>query len=390
MVASSGATRAEELRSLVTIGHVQSLWSASLQEERRVIVGLPRHYEQSGKRYPVVYLLDAETQFSHAAGTLDFLGSFAERMPEVILIGVINTDRGRDLAPQTLDPAWRRDYPDSRAAAFLRFVTDELISWVDAQYRAAPYRVLVGHSFGGLFCVYAMTKRPEAFQAHIAISPSLWWDRESLVDGAVVEFRRVPKLPWLFLSWAEGEPDIRQATQRLVSALNAGASPQLRWAQRYYPNENHMSTPHPAFYDALEMLFADWPVDPQADLEAIEAHFKEVSKRYGYEIPPSAAALQTAARLLLKGGKPAAAIGLLRRAAREYPYMAESHYQLAIALERSGCPKEALMAYEDALRVAVREPSRYGSPVDEYRAKVQRLAPTFQHAAVKRTSAPCT
>jgi predicted alpha/beta superfamily hydrolase len=52
---------------------------------------------------------------------------------------------------------------------------------IDRTYRSRPYRVLVGHSLGGLFAVYALMTRPDVFQGYIAISPALWWDDQSLV-----------------------------------------------------------------------------------------------------------------------------------------------------------------------------------------------------------------
>ncbi|MBL8266701.1 alpha/beta hydrolase, partial [Steroidobacter sp.] len=225
----------------VNMGRARTMWSSVLQEPRQLLISLPPNYERSGKSYPVVYLLDAEMQFAHAAGVLQFLGPFNERIPEMILIGVVNTDRGRDFVPAARNPAFRNDpmwnpsYERSNSDAFLKFFADDLIPWVEARYRAAPYRVLVGHSFGGIFSTQALIKRPELFQAHIAISPSLWYDGEALVAQTEAGIRAQSAPPALFVSWADNEENIRVSTEKLVKALTRKPPPGLRWTHRYYP-----------------------------------------------------------------------------------------------------------------------------------------------------------
>src|SRR5205823_1088605 len=108
------------------------------------------------------------------------------------VIAIPNTrDRTHDLTPPGDTGVARlvvgrdtlaRSSPTAGGAAKLRaFITDELAPWVESRYRTAPYRILVGHSFGGLFAVDALSYAPRSFNAYVAISPTLWWDNGKYV-----------------------------------------------------------------------------------------------------------------------------------------------------------------------------------------------------------------
>ena len=180
-----GSARAEEP---IIVGSQTSIRSEILDEERPLMISLPAAYRDGESRFPVLYLLDPSTRFHHTTGTLRTLARIGH-LPEMIVVGVENTDRTRDLAPE-----WTRAEieDDMRATVeraggadrFLQFLEDELIPHVESTYRTSPFRVLVGHSFGGLFVVHTLNQRPELFQALLAISPSLWWDDGAIVDRA--------------------------------------------------------------------------------------------------------------------------------------------------------------------------------------------------------------
>jgi predicted alpha/beta superfamily hydrolase len=178
----------------VVIGERFTVHSEVLGEDRTLLVATPDGYETAASaRYPVLYLLDGDGHFHHATGVVDFLADNG-RMPRVIVVAIPNPSqdaRTRDLTPEhraeLAFPDMRADsvFPTAGGAdTFLRFLRDELAPLIDREYRTAPFRILVGHSFGALFNIHALLADPEAFQAHIAISPSLWWDERRLVEQA--------------------------------------------------------------------------------------------------------------------------------------------------------------------------------------------------------------
>ena len=104
-------------------------------------------------------------------------------------------DRGRDLLPPTQNEDEVFVLPTMGGAdAFLRFLSDELMPWMDGRYRTRPYAVLVGHSAGGLFAIHALTTRPDLFDAYIAISPALRRDDQRMVAQAETFFENTSEL----------------------------------------------------------------------------------------------------------------------------------------------------------------------------------------------------
>ena len=144
--------------------------SKILGEARSVLIRTPASYATGARSYPVLYLTDGDRQLPHTAATIDFL-TREGRMPEVILVGITNTDRTRDLTPthvdQTALDGQQFRFPTSGGAdKFLSFIETELIPYVEANYRTEPFRILAGHSFGGLFAMHALLSRPRLFNGH--------------------------------------------------------------------------------------------------------------------------------------------------------------------------------------------------------------------------------
>lgn len=120
----------------IDIGHAETIHSAILNEDRRLLVHLPAGYAAGDERYQVVVVLDGDSQFQHTATTVDFLARTGS-MPAAIVIGVTHTDRTRDLTPGHMD----RFETSGGADSFLRFLGDELLPDMDRRYRTRPYRV---------------------------------------------------------------------------------------------------------------------------------------------------------------------------------------------------------------------------------------------------------
>lgn len=383
-VGAVNPVRAAQLDSSIAIGGSAAVWSEVLQEQRRILIYLPPHYHESVKAYPVLYLLDAETQFHAVTGAVQSLSVFSERIPEMIVIGITNTLRSRDFTPRSESPEDLKYVPESGGAdSFLRFLHEELQPWVVTRYRTQPYRVLWGHSFGGLFSTYALLTRPEAFDAYLAISPSLQWDSLALPKRFGSTASKFSGATYLFLCWGDNEPLIRPAGEQLVTALTSHPPERLRWDYRYYPGEDHRSTPHRSTYDALEALFAGWYLpsrrqdrDVQFGLAEVDAHYAALSKRFGFSITPPARVLINVAHGMLEKNDDAGAIAQLQRAVREYPYLAETHWALGDALVARKKETAARVAYGNALRAAVEDDAENIEPLRRYRQKLLQ----FDHA----------
>src|ERR1044071_8048122 len=163
------------------------LHSAVLREDRLVLIRTPPGYESNQARYPVLYMTDGDAHMGHTASTIEFLVQNG-RIPDLIVVGVTNTDRTRDLTPaKSTDktPGGDLRFPTSGGADnFLKFFETELIPKIEEQYRVQPYRILAGHSLGGLFAIHAMISKPGLFNSYIAVSPSLQWEHDEALKRA--------------------------------------------------------------------------------------------------------------------------------------------------------------------------------------------------------------
>jgi len=146
------------------------LHSRIMNEERTLYVSLPEDYEMSRDSYPVLYVLDADGRslFPNSVSVVRDLTAKSQ-CPDMILIGIWNTQRNRDMIPQAVSHR-----PGSGGSKiFLSFIQDELKPFVKNNYRATDFSILYGMSNSALFAVYSLCEQPDAFEAYIASSPMI-------------------------------------------------------------------------------------------------------------------------------------------------------------------------------------------------------------------------
>jgi hypothetical protein len=256
--ASTAGTPREEGLPLI-IARSYTIESRELKETRRLNVYLPPGYTEGQARLPVLYLLDggAREDFLHIAG-LAQLASLNHAMREMIVVGIEGTDRKRDFTFPSKDPNDQKELPTSGgAAAFRAFLARELKPWVEARYRTTGESALMGESLAGLFIVETFLREPELFERYIAVSPSLWWDNQSLAKEAAALLRTHPASSRsLYLTLGDEGGGMQEGVDTLVGALKAQAPVGLRWHFDPMPDEQHHTIYHPAAWRALRLLFA--------------------------------------------------------------------------------------------------------------------------------------
>jgi predicted alpha/beta superfamily hydrolase len=335
--------------------------SEVLGEERVVLVRTPQGYEASKERYPVLYMTDGDAHMSHTGGTIEFLARNG-RMPEMIVVGITNTDRTRDLTPTRASLA-RPDgtnlpFPTSGGAdKFLQFIETELIPHVEGRYRTQPYRVLAGHSFGGLFAIHAMLSRPALFNAYIAVSPSLQWDNQLLVKRAEEFFKDRKELNKTLYVTLGNEPGaIGEGYKRFGEVLSKSQSRGFAWGAQQMDDEDHGSVVLRSHYFGLRKIFDGWQIarDPQTGgveggLRAADEHYKKLSERLGYTIPTPENLINLIGYQHLAQGGTEEAIAVFKTNIERYPASANVYDSLAEAYEKSGRLDLAKPNYERAV-----------------------------------------
>ena len=151
----------------VSIGTYRQLRSEILGEERLLLVSLPEGYENGMNSYPVLYVLYGDQVRGYLAEAVHIVGRLSGEgsIPQMIVVGVANVDRYRDLSP-----VGRRGNP-SGIEPFSRFGEDELLPFVESEYRTKDYRVLMGPQAGAAFGLYTLAGRKGLFDAFILENP---------------------------------------------------------------------------------------------------------------------------------------------------------------------------------------------------------------------------
>jgi hypothetical protein len=328
------------------------------------------------QRYPVLYLLDGDAHFLSATGVVQFMGSGPNgnsQIPELIVVAMPNTNRTRDLTPTHStfgflgkEEAWVK--ASGGGDRFLRFIRDELFPKIDSTYRTLPYRILVGHSFGGLLALHALLEAPGMFQAYVAIDPGFWWDDQELVRRVESRLKAASQLrasvfvtiadtPFFPVKDVRTGADVfarmRTSAEAFAQSLRAGSPAGLRWSIRHFEADDHVSAPLPSLYQGLLFIFEGFRPPATEDMfsrpDALVAHFRRVSERLGVPLLPPEVWVDQRAHLLLQMEKVDTAIEFFKLNVSNYPGSYRVHSSLGAAYEAKGDKSLAIECYQRAV-----------------------------------------
>ncbi|HEY3439321.1 MAG TPA: alpha/beta hydrolase-fold protein [Paludibaculum sp.] len=348
-------------QSPIVAGETLTLRSAVLGEGREIYIYHPPDNSDTKERYPVLYLLDAETHFRYASGAVEFLAQ-AERIPRMMVVGIASGSRerrSRDLTPTSSSEMDRRFTPSNGGAAkFLTFLTNELMPMVEKKYSTRPYRILAGHSLGGLFAAYVFAENPTVFQAYIALDPSLFWDNGAVVDQVSATLIGTKSLTADFFIAAahSGERPDRNIT-RLATTLQDKAPAGFRSHFEWMNQETHLSIPLSGLHHGLEQVFDQWHLTNPLELfakggiAAIHEHFRSGGERYGYDRTTSPFMVSMVVAELIWKGDLEEASRVLLHDEEKYPPPWNQLDALARAYADRGVNERAIHFYRESLKV---------------------------------------
>ncbi|MGX9729155.1 alpha/beta hydrolase [Janthinobacterium aestuarii] len=174
---------------------VRDIRAQALKRDYQLYVALPDSYRQGNKRYPVLFVVDANYSFAIARNIAQRLNKHAG-MEEVVVVGLsyANGDGGvysrrRDYTPTTpRKHDYRSDMPGRQPAfgeakAYGQFISGEVFPFIASNYRVNMQRkVFIGHSYGSLLGLQFLLTEPRTFEHYILGSPSLWYDAGVMFD----------------------------------------------------------------------------------------------------------------------------------------------------------------------------------------------------------------
>lgn len=342
--------------------------SKVLTETRTILVRTPASYAGGKRAYPVLYMTDGDRHIGHTAAVVDFL-TREGRMPEVIIVGINNTARGsdrtRDLTPTKLETfglAGTPGFPTPTSGGgdrFLDYISTEVIPYVEKNYRTQPFRVLAGHSFGGLFALHTFFTRPTLFHGVIAVSPSMTWDKRYVHRRAAEWVKSAPDRPvTLVVSIGDEGEELDLAFDDLRALLQKNGPKSLEFEAIRYADEDHGSVVLPTHYAGLRKVFEPFRFvagpaseDPKKLYARARDHYAKASTRLGYALPIPEQTANMIGYRLLQGGHVPEAMDVFRANAETWPESANVYDSLGEAQERAGQLDQALTSYRRAAAI---------------------------------------
>jgi len=358
----SSAKRVEILNT-----EVREIISSKTNRQYFAYVYLPQDYYESDKKYPVLYLTDAEA-FSFGMYTSIFLFlRFDDEIRELILVGIANggdlnehfLSRRRDYTPTKVE-----DYPGSgEAAEHLRFLKENLIPFIDREYRTYPSnRGIWGSSYGGLFAIYAMLNSPETFQNYIIASPSLWWDKRKMLDDTKIFVEGEQALTgYIYTALGEEEPKgMFDGWEQFNELLKKRSYKELNLKSELLQNETHVSMIPSAFTRGLKALYGKISIVllletliKEKDLDAAIKYFYKLKQTDPEAYDFREETINAHGYKILRAGEVKEAISIFKLNAELYPESPNVYDSLGDAYEKNNELENARKYYEKAYKTAV-------------------------------------
>ena len=335
------------------------LESEALNETREIFTRTPPDYDPENRAYPVVYVLDGDWNFEYVAGYLGYM--FDNRTyPEMIVTGVRNVNRNRDYVPRP-DPYFE---DTGEADSFLKFVKNEWIEEIEESYSASEERIIIGHSFGGVFALHALFSDPALFDAYIVLGASAWISDGVLVEEAHTYFEN-PTDADAFVYMAVGEGDggpTVPSSRALAEVFESSAPESLEWVFDITPKTDHFKNFASGMHDAFMALFPTWGFpDEVLDVARIEGGegvnewFNEKRAVLGMRFHPSWFDLGNVAFTLTQEGHGDAAIVLINNLKSYHPQNGYVASFAASVFEMNERYEEALREYERAIEIVTEQ-----------------------------------
>ncbi|MEM0931003.1 MAG: alpha/beta hydrolase-fold protein [Bacteroidota bacterium] len=325
--------------------------SAVLTENRQIELYFPKDKSEAVIAF---YILDGNWNHDLVKGTIAHWVKW-NLMPKALVLSVDNMgNRTRDLTPTEDDVI----FPGSGGAhSFLEFISNELNPKIEKEFGNIQYKVLVGHSFGGLFTLFTLKESPSLFDGYIAISPSVWWKDRYMYSG-FNSFSNTRK-PFVYVTAGTDDGGNTEASQDFISWLEKkGISEKLELHFEVLEGEDHFSNVPLSLHLGIKLLFPKqkWNSDIRSaydsgGLEELKKKTTELEQDYGIRFLFPLDALLSYALNLNQEGKLEKALELLGWVQTKQQNKYQPSYYSGYIFKNKKDNDKAIESYQKALKI---------------------------------------
>ncbi|MFK7935832.1 MAG: alpha/beta hydrolase, partial [Saprospiraceae bacterium] len=258
------------------VGSLYTIPSKTLNAEKEIKVFLPASYVESETAYPVLYILDGQRYFLHGVSLQQTFIDF-KQTPEFIIVGI------------NRHPSERNRNYSVNAQQYLEFIENEVVAFIDKEFRTTSERMLFGWAFGGGFVIESLISNPELFDGYIAASPFPLSARIEKLDSFFISNPNLDRSLY-FSSGAEGA-SVTEGTEKLDSLLQSSAPTSMTWHFQSLADEEHRSTPFTTLYHGIKSYFSHYPelqfnsladFNQAGGLDFVNDYYQQRAVKYGF------------------------------------------------------------------------------------------------------------
>ncbi len=289
--------------------------SETLGEARALFVATPANYKSSEETYPVLYVLDGEYAFSYAKGAADFLSNAFGYLPNLIVVGIANTDRSRDMHVSFA--------PDGEYIDFVKFLDSEVLPFINKNYRSNGFDLLYGWSSSAGICSYFLATNPQRFDGYIETGTGIG-PKTAAFMAANMPGQNYTNT-YLYAA-TEGEGPRVAALEKYEALIRELQPEGLRWQFAIEKNASHVGVMAQGLYDGLQFIFKEFYIPDAIAVKGADeniAYYKGINKHYGFTVKMPLGAINESAGKLFQAGLPAETIKLLTYGIQLYPSSSE-------------------------------------------------------------------
>lgn len=336
--------------------------SYKLEGERELKIQLPRNYDPEEKRtYPLIVVLDGDYLFEPVAGNIDYQ-AYWDDIPDCIVVGIKQGATREDdffYDDETFFPA-------HDGAAFYEFIAAELLPYIEDNYKASNFRIIIGHDMSANFINYYLFKDKPLFRAYVALSPDLAPNMKTRLQQRL---SILTKETFYYMATADADVlALRTSIVESDSIIKTVQNEKLHYKFDDFEDANHYSLVGRGIPKALNEIFGLYkPINSKeynekvltfegTPYEYLIKKYEDIQYFYGFEKKLIENDIRAIAAACNKKDDIESLEKLSKLIKKEFPDSMLSAYYLGMYYEKTGNLKRALQRYKSGLLL---EPSQF-------------------------------
>ncbi|MEW6992047.1 alpha/beta hydrolase-fold protein [Colwelliaceae bacterium 6441] len=334
------------------VGKRYTYQSQLLGEQRELLIHLPKNYRQDEGQYPVLYLLDGASHFTHAVLATEILHQ-SGKIPKTIIVAIPN------------NPGTRVRDAGKESNNFLTHIKREVIPYVDAEYRTSGQNILFGHSAMGRVTLLAFAKHTNMFDQYIAASPAVEHSSSELFNQLKLILTKQKLIDKsIYFSVGEKAREVAGFTDGAIylsRLFRENAPKALSWHYEFMSEQNHSTTPYLTMFLGLGKIFNDYEAPAfnsfkgfkeSGGMQELTDFFAKRGNKYQISKAVPQNKIVSLAFAFMDEGNFEQAIALLKQNSEKYDDQMQIYRALGEVYSQKKDKPQAIKAFEQALALA--------------------------------------